>query len=78
MRTRFAWTRTLVALATTLFLFTASAADRPVKRNKDFNPAAANGAFPFVTTGVAVKIKSANITNDGQITARFTMTDSKG
>jgi OmcA/MtrC family decaheme c-type cytochrome len=68
-----------LALVSGLLLITASAADRPVKKNKDFQPAAvAASAFPFVTTGVAVKIKSASIAKDGTITARFTMTDSKG
>ncbi|HYL74029.1 MAG TPA: OmcA/MtrC family decaheme c-type cytochrome [Bryobacteraceae bacterium] len=56
---------------------TVSAADRPAKQNRDYSPMAAAAAqFPFVTTGVVVKIKSANIANDGTITARFTVTDS--
>jgi OmcA/MtrC family decaheme c-type cytochrome len=35
-------------------------------------------SFPMVTTGVVVKITSANIAKDGAITARFTLTDSRG
>lgn len=62
----------------TLFPIAASADDRPVKRNRDLNLAAAAGAFPFVTTGVVVKIKYASVAKDGTITARFTITDSKG
>ncbi len=56
----------------------ASADDRPAKQNRDYIPATtAASAFPFVTTGVVVKIKSAAIAKDGTITARFTVTDSK-
>lgn len=71
-------TRAVLALATAgvLFLTTASAADRPVKQNKDYNPAAT--AFPFVTGGVIAKIKSASIAKDNTISCRFTITDSKG
>jgi len=71
--------RVVLGFLTSLLLITASAADRPVKQNKDYHPAAATSAgFPFVTTGVVAKIKSANIAKDGTITARFTVTDSKG
>jgi OmcA/MtrC family decaheme c-type cytochrome len=71
--------RTLLVLVSIICLVaTASGADRPAKINKDYNPQAAAAAaqFPFVTTGVVVKIKSASIGNDGIITARFTVTDS--
>ena len=67
-----------MVLVSLLFLLTASAADRPERKNKDFNPAATTGAFPFVATGVIVKIKSASIASDGTITTRFTITDVDG
>lgn len=67
-----------LALVTTLFLVTAHADDRPVKKNKDFVPVAQAGAFPMVTTGVIVKIKGAAIGQDGTLVARFTITDSQG
>src|SRR5689334_19223675 len=71
--------KVVLGFLASLLLITASAADRPVKKNKDYHPAAATSAgFPFVTTGVAAKIKSASIAKDGTITARFTVTDSKG
>ncbi|HLJ48917.1 MAG TPA: OmcA/MtrC family decaheme c-type cytochrome [Bryobacteraceae bacterium] len=73
---RSALTRAVVALVCTLALITTAAAERPGKKNKAFNTAAS--AFPFVTTGVAVKIQSASIASDGTITTRFTLTDSKG
>lgn len=60
-----------------LFSTAASAAERPAKQNKDFIAAPTANAFPFVTTGVVVKIRSAAIAKDGTITARFTVTDSK-
>jgi OmcA/MtrC family decaheme c-type cytochrome len=70
-------TRTaLVLVSVFCILAVASAADRPAKQNKDYRPMAAAAApFPFVTTGVVVKIKSASIAKDGTITARFTVTD---
>jgi OmcA/MtrC family decaheme c-type cytochrome len=71
-------TRALAALATTLFLLAAHADDRPAVQNKDFNPGALAGAFPMVTTGVAVKIKNVSIGKDGAVVARFTVTDSQG
>lgn len=71
------FTRAALALVTSFFLITASAAERPAKQNKDFNPAAAS-SFPMVTTGVVIKIKAASIAKDGTITARFTLTDSNG
>ncbi len=71
--------RVALVFLTSMLLITASAADRPVKQNKDYHPAAAPSAgFPFVTTGVVAKIKSATIAKDGAIVARFTVTDSKG
>ncbi len=76
MRKRSALTKATVALVCTLALITTAAAERPGKQNKAFNTAAS--AFPFVTSGVAVKLQSASIASDGTITARFTLTDSKG
>lgn len=67
-----------MALVFTLFLAAAHADDRPAKQNKDFNPAAQAGAFPMVTTGVIVKVKSAAIGQDGTLVARFSVTDSQG
>ncbi len=67
-----------LALVSTLFLVAAHADDRPAKQNKDFVPAAQAGAFPMVTTGVIVKIKSATIGQNGTLVARFTVTDSQG
>jgi OmcA/MtrC family decaheme c-type cytochrome len=78
METRPTITKVLWTLVCTLILITTAAADRPVKQNRDFNPAARPDAYSFVTTGFAVKIKSANIATDGTITARLTITDSKG
>src|SRR5215472_2384416 len=69
--------RAALALVSSLFLIAASAADRPAKQNKAFNPTAAS-AFPMVTTGVSIKIKTASIAKDGTITTRFTLTDSQG
>jgi OmcA/MtrC family decaheme c-type cytochrome len=84
MKSHSALARTVLVLVSLFCLLAvASAADRPVKQNKDYNPmaaaAAAAGAtapFPFVTTGAIAKIKSATIAKDGTITARFTITDS--
>ena len=70
-------TRTVSSLVSSFLLIAASTADRPARQNKAFNPTAAS-AFPMVTTGVIVKIKSASVANDGTITARFTLTDSQG
>ena len=77
MTKRSAVTRVAVALLGTFLFITPSVADRPVKKNKDFNPTAA-AQFPFVTTGVALKITKASVAKDGTIVARFTLTDSKG
>ena len=70
--------RALWILVIATFFFTASAADRPVLKNKDYNPMALANVFPFVTTGVNVKLKAASIASDGTINARFTLTDSQG
>lgn len=70
--------RVMMVLAVAAFFLTASAADRPVRKNKDYNPMAVANVFPFVTTGVTVKLKSAAIATDGTISARFTLTDSQG
>ena len=65
-------TGTILVLVSGLLLFTASAADRPVKKNKDYVPhAVAASAFPFVTSGMVAKIKTASIAKDGTIAARF-------
>lgn len=71
-------TRAALALLPVLFLLAAHADDRPVKQNKDYHPVAMAGAFPMVTTGAIVKIKSATINQDGTLVARFTITDSQG
>jgi OmcA/MtrC family decaheme c-type cytochrome len=79
MRDRSAVAKVALGLASALFLLTASAADRPVKKNKDYNPAAAPaGAFSFGRPGIQVKIVSAAIAQDGTITARVTIADPKG
>src|SRR5579872_4589883 len=80
MKTCSALARAALALAfiNSVFLPTASADDRPVRKNPSFNPAARANAFPFVNTGVVVKVTSASIAKDGTITARYTVTDSKG
>ena len=65
------------ALVSSAIVITAFAADRPARQNSSFHPAAAV-QFPSVTTGVAVKIKSAAIAKDGTITCRFTLQDSVG
>src|ERR1035438_10098050 len=70
--------RAALILVIPAFFITASAADRPVIKNRDYNPMAMANVFPFVTTGVIVKIKSANIATNGTITTRFTLTDSQG
>src|SRR4030081_1084054 len=71
--------RAASALVCAIFILAASAAERPAKLNKDFNPAAANAnGFSVVTTGVIVKLTTASIAKDGTITARFTITDSQG
>jgi OmcA/MtrC family decaheme c-type cytochrome len=62
----------------TVFLVTASAADRPAKQNKDYIPQASASVFGSFTTGAVIKIKSANIAKDGTITTRFSITDSNG
>jgi OmcA/MtrC family decaheme c-type cytochrome len=67
----------VLALVGTALLITASAAERPAKQNKAFNPAALANGFPLVTTGVIAKIKGATIADDGTITTRFTITDSQ-
>jgi len=71
------WIRAGIGLICILFLVSAVAADRPARQNGRYRPEAAD-QFPFVTTGVVVKIKSATIASDGTITARFTMTDPNG
>lgn len=78
MKTYFRYARTVSVLAGALLFAGAAAADRPERKNKDYNPAAQAGAFPFVTTGVVAKIKSASIAKDGTISARYSVTDSKG
>jgi len=68
----------LVALIS-LLPVAASAADRPVKQNKDYHPeAVASAGFSFVSTGVILKIKSGAVAKDGTITTRFTVTDQDG
>lgn len=67
-----------MALVSALCLINATAAEHSVRKNKDFKPAAVSSAYNFVTTGCAAKIKSASIAKDGTITARFSVTDSKG
>ena len=79
MKSRFILFGVALAVVSTLFVLTAAAADRPAKQNKNYNPAATSTAgFPFVSTGVIVKIKSAAISKDGTITTRFTITDGDG
>lgn len=70
--------KVLAILVIAAFFITASAADRPVIKNRDYNPIPMANVFPFVTTGVNVKIKSASIANDGTVVTRFTLTDSQG
>ncbi|MBS1874670.1 MAG: OmcA/MtrC family decaheme c-type cytochrome [Acidobacteria bacterium] len=77
MKKRPALGRLATALLCTLSVLAPSAALSATRKNKDYNPAAA-ASFPFVTTGVAFKITGANIAKDGTITARVTITDSKG
>ena len=77
MKSHCVFTRAASALVCSFFLIAASAADRPAKQNKAYNPMAAS-SFPMVTTGAVLKIKSAAIAKDGTITARFTLTDSNG
>ncbi len=74
------WTRATIALATVhCFLITAAFGyDRPVKRNKSFNPDVQTSSFGFVTTGAILKVTGASIAKDGTITANFTLTDSNG
>lgn len=67
-----------LALFTTVLLITASAQDRPARRNKDYNPLASTGIFNSFTTGANIKIISANIAKDGTITTRFSITDANG
>jgi OmcA/MtrC family decaheme c-type cytochrome len=80
MRTQTIFSSATLALAGTLLLAPAFGQDRPARQNKDYNPEATAAATSFnsFTTGVLVKIKSANIGNDGTITAQFTLTDSNG
>jgi len=73
-----ALSRCLTALIISASMVAASAAERPAKTNKSYNPNFQANAFPFVTTGAVIKIKNANIASDGTITTRFTVTDSKG
>ncbi len=62
-----------------VLLATAAGQDRPVKRNRDYNPEAkAASAFNSFNTGVVITIKSAGIAKDGTITTQFTLTDSAG
>jgi OmcA/MtrC family decaheme c-type cytochrome len=78
MTNRSVLVRVLLVLLASLLL-TASAADRPVKKNKNYNPEVAAGAgYSFVSEGMIAKIFSATIAKDGTITARFTITDAKG
>ncbi|MBZ5728761.1 MAG: OmcA/MtrC family decaheme c-type cytochrome [Acidobacteriia bacterium] len=72
--------RAALALVSAGVLITATAADRPERRNQSYNPeaAAAASSFGFSATGVVVKIKSANMAKDGTITTRFTITDADG
>src|SRR5579863_3737527 len=74
----FAIRRAALALLSTAFLVTASAADRPAKQNRDYIPKASAGLFNSFTTGANIKIKTASIANDGTITVRFSITDSNG
>ena len=75
---------TVVALAGILAAGVALGQDWPVKRNKDYRPAAASAAtsastsFDSFNTGVVIKFLSANIASDGTITTRFTLQDSGG
>ena len=78
MQSKCVLARAALALVSSFVVMFASAADRPAKHNKSFNPAAAANGFPMVTTGVVVKIKTANIAKDGTITARFTLADTNG
>ena len=74
----FAIRRAALALLSTTFLVTASAADRPAKQNRDYIPKASASLFNSFTTGANLKIKSASIANDGTITVRFSITDANG
>lgn len=72
-------TRVLALYAIAALLIATSAAqDRPSRKNRSYNPAAATSDFGFVTTGAILKIKSAAVATAGTITARFTLTDSNG
>ena len=73
-----ALSRSLLGLSLITILVAASAADRPAKTNRNYNPDFQASGFPFVTTGAVLKFKSASIATDGTITTRFTITDSKG
>ena len=74
----FAIPRAALALCSTVFLITASAADRPARQNKDYVPKASVGLFNSFTAGANIKILSASIAKDGTITTRFSITDSNG
>jgi hypothetical protein len=70
----------ILFLAGTLLLTVASGQERPVRRNRDYNPEATAAASSFNSfhLGVALKIASASIAKDGTITTTFTLTHSAG
>ncbi len=71
-------TRTGLALVCLILAAAPFAWAAKTKTVKSGKSAGANAAYPFVTSGVKVGIKSAAIAKDGTITARVTITDSKG
>jgi OmcA/MtrC family decaheme c-type cytochrome len=72
----------VLALALVVFISTAAAAERPVKKTVDFaatmNPRLNGSTTSLGKTGVVVKIQTAAIAKDGTITVRATITDSDG
>ncbi len=77
MRTYAIFPSAILTLASMIFVAGASGQDRPVRRNKDFNPQAVT-PFDSFNTGVIAKIKSAAIAKDGTIVTQFTLTDANG
>ena len=61
-----------------VFVNTASADRKPVKRTVDFNAKLNGTTNSLGRTGVVVKIQSAAIAKDGTITVRATITDADG
>ncbi|MBL8214403.1 MAG: OmcA/MtrC family decaheme c-type cytochrome [Bryobacterales bacterium] len=68
----------LVAGALVALLAAPALAEKPAQRPKNYNATTRDAGFAFAGQGVIPKVLNASIARDGTITARFSITDSRG